>query len=118
MRTPRRQFEIRKDRVRTRISKDSDRARLSVFKSGKHIYAQIIDDAKGLTIVSASTLESDIRTIKKSNCNVEKAAKVGELLGARATKAGIKKVVFDKSGYKYHGVIKALADASRKSLEF
>jgi large subunit ribosomal protein L18 len=118
MRTPRQQFEIRRNRVRTRISKDSDRARLSVFKSGRHIYAQVIDDVKGLTIVSASTLENDIRANKKSNCNVEKATRVGELLGDRATKAGIKKVVFDKGGYKYHGVIKALADASRKSLEF
>jgi large subunit ribosomal protein L18 len=118
MRTPKRQFEIRKNRVRVRILKDSDRARLSVFKSGRHIYAQIIDDVKAVTIVSASTLESEIRTDKKSNCNVEKAAKIGALLGARATKAGIKKVVFDKSGYKYHGVIKALADASRKDLEF
>ena len=118
MRTPRRQFEIRKNRVRTRISKDSDRARLSIFKSGRHIYAQVIDDVKGLTLASASTLENGIRTDKKSNCNVEKATKVGELLGNRAMKAGVKKVVFDKGGYKYHGVIKALADASRKNLEF
>ena len=118
MRTPKRQFEIRKNRVRSRISKDSDRVRLSVFKSGRHIYAQVIDDAKSITVVSASTLENDIRTDKKSNCNIDKATKVGELLGARAVKAGIKKVVFDKSGYKYHGVIKALADASRKNLEF
>lgn len=118
MRTPKRQFEIRKNRVRTRISKDSDRARLSVFKSGRHIYAQVIDDLNAITLVSASTLEKDIRKDKKSNCNVDIAARVGELLGKRALKAGIKKVVFDKGGYKYHGVIKALADASRKDLEF
>ena len=118
MRTSKRKFEIRKSRVRSKISKVSDRARLSVFKSGKHLYAQVIDDVNSITLVSASTLEKDIKDPKKSNCNVISATKVGEVLGIRASEAGITKVVFDKAGYKYHGVVKALADAARKKLEF
>lgn len=118
MRTTKRRFEVRRDRVRTKISKVSDRARLSVFKSGKHLYVQIIDDAKSITLVSASTLEKDIKKLKKNNCNIASATTIGELIGNRASKKGITKVVFDKGGYKYHGVIKALADAARKKIEF
>lgn len=118
MRTPKRKFEIRRDRIRAKISKVSDRIRLSVFKSGRHISVQVIDDAKSVTLASASTLEKDIRKHKKSNCNCATAAVVGKLIGERALKAGVKEVVFDKGGNKYHGVVKALADAAREKLQF
>jgi large subunit ribosomal protein L18 len=118
MRTPKHKFEIRRNRVRTKISNVSERMRLSIFKSGRHIYAQLIDDTKAIILASASTLEKDLRQTKKSNCNCTTATKVGELIGERAAKKGVKEVVFDKGGYKYHGVIKALADAARKQLQF
>lgn len=118
MRSTKRKFEIRKARNRTKLAQVSGRIRLSVFKSGRHIYAQIIDDAKAQILASASTLEADLRKPKKSNCNKDMASKVGKLVGERAAKKGVKQVVFDKSGYKYHGVIKALADEARKNLEF
>lgn len=118
MRSPKRRFEIRKNRVRTALLANSTRLRLSVFKSGKHIYAQVIDDKNAATLASASTLEADLRKAKKSNCNKEMAEKVGALVAKRAAARGITSVVFDKGGYKYHGVIKALADAARKELEF
>ncbi len=116
MRSSRLKFEIRKKRVRAKIAKTSDRMRLSVFKSGKHIYAQVIDDMQSVTVVSASTLE--FRQLKRSSCNVKSAEQVGELVSSRALSAGIKVVVFDKGGYRYHGVVKALADAARKNLQF
>lgn len=118
MRNSKCKFEIRKNRVRSKISKVSDRARLSVFKSGKHIYAQIIDDVNSITIAAASTLDKEIRRLKASNCNVHSAAKVGELIAIRSLNQGVIKVVFDKGGCKYHGVIKSLADAARVKLEF
>ncbi len=118
MRTPKCRFKIRKNRIRAKISRVSDRIRLSVFKSSRHIYAQMIDDENSVTIASVSTLDKDIRALKKSNCNVAAAAKLGSLLADKAVKIGVTKVVFDKGGYKYHGVVKALADAARKSLEF
>lgn len=118
MRTAKHKFEIRRNRVRSKISKVSDRVRLSVFKSNQHIYAQIIDDQHSVTMVSASTLEKDLNKAKKSNCNVDSATKVGALLAKRAAEKGITKVVFDKGGNRYHGVIKALADAARQTLEF
>lgn len=118
MRTPKCKFAIRKNRVRAKISKVSDRARLSVFRSGKHLYAQIIDDKHSTTIISASTLDKEIRQLKKSNCNITAATKVGLLIAKRAKESGLAQVVFDKSGYKYHGVIKAIADGARQGLEF
>ena len=118
MRTSKRKFEVRKNRVRSKIAKITERPRLSIFKSGKHVYAQIIDDLNSMTLASASTLEKEIRSISKSNCNIASAAQVGELISKRASSIGIEQVVFDKSGYKYHGVIKSLADAARKNLEF
>jgi len=111
-------FQRRKQRVRTKLRKVSDRNRLSVFKSGQHIYAQIIDDATSRTLASASTLDETIRKANKSNCNVENAIKVGRLIGERAAAQAIKLVAFDKGGHKYHGVIKALADEARKNLNF
>ena len=118
MRNAKLKFEVRKARVRTKISKVSNRLRLSVFKSGKHLYAQVIDDAKSITVASASTLEKEIRLLKKSNCNISAATKVGELIGERASIKGVQEVVFDKGGYKYHGVVKALADAARNKVKF
>lgn len=118
MRTAKCKFKIRRDRVRSKISKVSDRIRLSVFKSGRHIYAQVIDDSKSLTLASASTLEKELRKSKKSNCNCEIAANIGRLVGERALKVGVTEVVFDKGGNRYHGVVKALADAAREKLQF
>jgi large subunit ribosomal protein L18 len=111
-------FEKRRSRIRHKISRISDRARLSIFKSGRHIYAQIIDDTKSITVASASTLDEQIKKLKKSHCNVENATKIGELIAERATAKGVEEVVFDRGGYKYHGVVKALADAARKKLRF
>ncbi|HJD57158.1 MULTISPECIES: 50S ribosomal protein L18 [Rickettsieae] len=118
MRSSKLRFETRKARVRSKISKVSNRIRLSIFKSGKHIYAQVIDDKQSITIASASTLDKEIRQLKKSSCNVGTATKVGELIGERASLKGVQEVVFDKGGYKYHGVVKALADAARKKINF
>lgn len=111
-------FRKRRDRVRTKLRKVSDRNRLSVFKSGRHIYAQIIDDSTSKTLVAASTLDKSIRKPAKSNCNIKFAIKVGKLLADRAEEKSIKLVAFDKGGHKYHGVIKALADEARKKLQF
>ncbi len=118
MRTAKQKFDIRKSRVRYKISKVSNRLRLSVFKSNQHLYAQIIDDTKSITLVSASSVEKDLKAINKSNCNIKVAHKIGKIISDRALAAGIKQVVFDKGGNKYHGVIKALADAARENLEF
>ena len=111
-------FRRRKERLRTKLKKVSNRNRLSVFKSARHIYAQIIDDSTSTTLVSASTLDSEIRKVNKSNCNIDFAIKVGKLLAQRAAKKSIKLVAFDKGGHRYHGVIKALADEARKELQF
>jgi large subunit ribosomal protein L18 len=91
-----------------------DRARLSVFRSSKHIYAQVIDDADGQTVVSASSLEKDMRGNLKTGANIEAAKAVGKRLAERAAAKGIKEVVFDRGGYLYHGRVKALADAARE----
>lgn len=115
MRSAKLKFEKRRSRIRHKIAKTANRARLSIFKSGRHIYAQIIDDTKSVTIASASTLD---KKIKKSHCNVENATKIGELIAEKAISCGVEEVVFDRSGYKYHGVVKALADAARKKIRF
>jgi len=95
-------FERRRDRVRTALRKVSKgRLRLSVHRSANHIHAQVIDDAAGKTLVSASTMEKDLRA--KTGGNIAAAAEVGKLLGERAKKAGIEEVVFDRGGYIYHG---------------
>ena len=110
----------RKARVRRAIRKAANgRPRLSVFRSSKQIYAQVIDDERGFTLASASTLEADMRGKLKTGANLEAAAEVGRLVAERATQAGVKAVVFDRSGYLYHGRVKALADAAREGgLEF
>lgn len=104
-------------RVRAKISGTPERPRLSVFRSNKHIYAQLIDDMNGVTLASASTLDKEINV--ESASNIDAAAKVGELVAKRAVEKGFKSVVFDRSGYLYHGRIQALADAAREAgLEF
>ena len=113
----------RKRRVRKKIFGTSERPRLSVFRSSKHIYAQIIDDVRGHTLVAASSLTPEIRDrlaeLKKDGGKIAIARAVGELLGRRAVEAGIKRVCFDRGGYKYHGRVKALADGARAAgLEF
>lgn len=104
-------------RVRAKLTGTITRPRLNVFRSNQHIYAQLIDDANAVTLVSASTLEKDLNL--ESNNNVEAAQKVGELVAKRAIEKGVKSVVFDRGGYLYHGRIKALAEAAREAgLEF
>ena len=90
------------------------RARLSVFRSSKHIYAQLIDDTKGTTLVAASSVEKSLRDGGKTGANIAAAKAVGKLIAERAKEKGIKDVVFDRGGYLYHGRIKALADAARE----
>jgi large subunit ribosomal protein L18 len=90
------------------------RARLSVFRSSKHIYAQVIDDSKGETLASASSLEKTMREGKKTGANIDAAKAVGKLLAERAAAKGVKEVVFDRGGYLFHGRVKALADAARE----
>lgn len=107
-------FERRRQRTRTAIRhKAGDRLRLSVHRTSRHIYAQIIDDVAGKTLVSASTLEKDLRA--QTGATADAAAVVGKLVGERATKAGITAVVFDRGGYLYHGRVKALAEAAREA---
>ena len=91
------------------------RPRLSVFRSGKHIYAQVIDDLKGETLASASSLEKSMRDGGKTGADIDAAKAVGKLLAERAVQKGVKEVVFDRGGYLYHGRVKALADAARES---
>jgi large subunit ribosomal protein L18 len=106
-------------RVRQRVAGTEVRPRLSVFRSLKHIYAQIIDDVQGRTLASASSRDKEVRQQLRYGGNVAAAKVVGTVLGERARQAGITRVVFDRGGYKYHGRIKALADAARKAgLEF
>lgn len=105
----------RKQRVRTAIRKKaSDRIRLSVFRSGRHIYAQLIDDSKGVTLASASTLDKEMKG-KDKPASIEAAKTVGQMIAKRAEKANVKKVVFDRGGYLFHGRVKALADAAREA---
>ena len=109
------QLERRKARVRRAVKAAAGgRARLSVFRSSKHIYAQVIDDRKGATVASASSLEKDLRTNLKTGADVDAAKAVGKLVAERAAAAGVKDVVFDRGNYLYHGRVKALADAARE----
>ncbi|MDI3328219.1 MAG: 50S ribosomal protein L18 [Alicyclobacillaceae bacterium] len=106
-------------RVRKKVFGTPERPRLNVFRSAKHIYAQVIDDTKGHTYVAASTLDRELRNEIAYGGNVEAARKVGELVAKRALEKGIRKVVFDRGGYLYHGRVKALAEAAREAgLEF
>ena len=108
--------QVRHLRVRKKISGTPECPRLCVYKSNTGVYAQIIDDVNGKTLVAASTLDKEVKT-KASN--IEAAKEVGALVAKRATKAGIKTIVFDRGGYQYHGKVKALAEAAREGgLEF
>ena len=111
------QFESR--RIRTRASlrrKSAGRLRLSVFRSGQHIYGQIIDDKEGKTLAAASTTEKEVKaSVKNNGATVAAAAVVGKLVAERALKAGVKEVCFDRGGYVYHGRVKALAEAAREA---
>jgi large subunit ribosomal protein L18 len=113
-------FERRKRRVRFIIAKVSGgRPRLSVHRSGRHIYAQLIDDANSATIASASSSETVAEGAKAKTYNVAAASEVGKLIAQRAIEKGVKKVVFDRGGYLFHGRVKALAEAAREGgLEF
>jgi len=102
-------------RVRSRLRrKSSERPRLSVFRSGKHIYAQVIDDRHGVTVAAASSIEKDLKGQLKTGADKAAAAAVGKLVAERAAEKGVKEVVFDRGGYLYHGRVKALADAARE----
>jgi len=105
----------RKMRVRKKINGSSERPRLCVFRSSKHIYAQIIDDTKGATLVAASTLAPEYKQMEAAKGKIGNAQRVGALLAQRAKAQGISKVVFDRNGYIYHGRIRALADAAREA---
>jgi large subunit ribosomal protein L18 len=106
-------------RVRKRVVGTSQRPRLNVFRSLKHIYAQVIDDTRGHTLAAASTLDPELRDKGKGLTKTEQAKLVGELLAKRALEHGVKKVAFDRGGYKYHGRVKSLAEAAKEGgLEF
>ena len=109
-------FKKRQSRTRHRLGTHGTRPRLSVFRSGKHIYAQVIDDTQAITVASASTAEKESGT---KGYNVDAAAGVGKKIAERALAKGVKQVVFDRGGYLYHGRVKALAEAAREGgLEF
>ncbi len=109
---------LRHQRIRKKIVGTSERPRMSVFRSKKHMYVQLIDDLEGKTLVSVSTLEKDLKGIK-GLATCEGAKRIGELIAERAMAKGIKKVVFDRGGYLFHGRIKSMADAAReKGLKF
>ena len=102
-------------RLRNTLSGTADRPRLAVFRSNNHMYAQIIDDTVGKTLVSASTLQKDVKAELENTDDVKAAAYLGTVIGKKAVEAGIESVVFDRGGYIYHGKVKALADAAREA---
>jgi large subunit ribosomal protein L18 len=109
------QVDRRKARVRRAVKAAArERLRFSVFRSSKHIYAQVIDDGKGQTLVAASSIEKDLRGSLKTGADIGAAKAVGKLIAERAAAKGVKDVVFDRGGYMYHGRVKALADAARE----
>ncbi len=103
------------NRIRNKIQGTTQKPRLNVFRSEKHIYAQIIDDMTGTTLVAASTMEKEVASSLKSTSNVEAAAVVGSAIAKKAAAKGIEEVVFDRGGFLYHGRVKALADAAREN---
>jgi len=104
-----------KTRIRGRISGTPERPRMTIFKSLKRIYVQVVDDSKGITLASASSLEKEIRGTIQNGANIEAAKVVGARIAARLLEQGIKAVVFDRNGYVYHGRVKALADSAREA---
>jgi large subunit ribosomal protein L18 len=112
-------LERRQRRVRSKVSGTADRPRLRVTRTNAQIYAQVIDDVSGKTLISASTVDAEVKAGLKNGANIEAAKAVGESIGRRAIEAGIKEVVFDRGGRIYHGRVKALADGARSAgLEF
>ncbi len=109
------QTQKRHKRLRAKLSGTTESPRLAVYRSTKHIYAQIIDDVKGVTLASASSLDKDIRKDLAHGGNIESAKVVGEAIAKKALKAGVKDVVFDRGGFLYHGRVAALADAAREA---
>jgi large subunit ribosomal protein L18 len=106
-------------RIRHKVRGTGSRPRLSVFKSGRHIYAQVVDDESGKTLAHASSLDEGLRKEAKAGANLASAGRVGTLIAARAKERGVGRVVFDRGGYIYHGKVKALAEAARQGgLEF
>ena len=103
------------DRVRTKVSGTTERPRLCVYRSLGHIYAQVIDDRTGKTLVSASSVDGETKKNLKGGGNIAAAKVIGKAVAERAKAAGVQKVVFDRGGYKYHGRVKALADAAREA---
>lgn len=103
------------NRMRSKIQGTTQRPRLAVFRSEKHIYAQIIDDMTGTTLVAASTVEKDVKAALKATSNVEAATAVGTAIANKAKAKGIEEVVFDRGGFLYHGRVKALAEAAREA---
>ncbi|HEU5102093.1 MAG TPA: 50S ribosomal protein L18 [Roseiflexaceae bacterium] len=111
-----RELRIRRHlRVRKRVAGSAERPRLSIFRSNIHIYAQVIDDASGRTVVAASSQDASLATAITGKPKLERAKAVGKLIAERAKAAGIDRVVFDRGGFKYHGRIQALADAAREA---
>lgn len=108
-------FERRKERVRRKLKRNTDRIRLSVYRSRQHIYAQLIDDEKQVTLASASTAEKDVaKKLNHTTSNIAAAKEVGTLIAQRAKAANVGMVVFDRGGYLYHGRVKALGEAARE----
>lgn len=107
--------EKTKARIRGRLSGTAERPRLTIYKSLKRIYVQAVDDAKGVTVASASSLEKDLRAKLSNGANIDAAKAVGASIAARLQEKGIKAVVFDRNGYLYHGRVKALADSAREA---
>ncbi len=103
----------RKTRIRRHVVGTTDRPRMSVYRGNRHIYCQIIDDTRGITLASASSLSQELKAANASGFTIDLAREVGTLVAAKAREKGIDKVVFDKGGYKYHGKVKALADGAR-----
>ncbi len=107
--------EKRKFRIRNKISGNADRPRMSVFRSAKHIYVQVVDDVEGVTVAHASTLSGDVKGAAKEDNKIEAAKKVGALIAKICLERKVERVVFDRNGFLYHGRIKALADAAREA---
>jgi large subunit ribosomal protein L18 len=115
MNRQRKMNERRKGRIRTKIAKmGNGRPRLSVFRSSQHIYAQVIDDTSGRTLASAGSVEKELRSKLKTGADIDAAKEIGRIVAERAKAAGVTKVVFDRGGYRYHGRVKALAEAARE----
>lgn len=113
--TPKQRYDRRLRRTRAALKKKSrGRLRLSVFRSGRHIYAQVIDDTKGATLAAASTIEKDLKGSLKTGADVAAATEVGKRVAERARAAGVEDVVFDRGAYQFHGRVKALAEAARE----